>query len=60
MTDPLEMPENIMTMEPLDCFTSSTSPITTRIVLSKRLDYSLLTQTSVQPWSKYYKIILTC
>jgi hypothetical protein len=26
MTDPLEMPENIMTMEPLDCFNASTSP----------------------------------
>ena len=39
MTDPLEMPENINTMEPLDCFTSSTSPLTSRIVLIKRFDY---------------------
>jgi hypothetical protein len=38
MTDPLEMPEDIMT-EPVDCFNTSTSPITARIVLSKQLNY---------------------
>ena len=38
MTDPLELPEDIMT-EPVDCFNTSTSPITARIVLSKQLYY---------------------
>jgi hypothetical protein len=50
MTVPTEMPEDIMN-EPVDCFNTSTSPITARIVLSKQLYYLWNTSSDLNQYN---------